>query len=103
MFNQPLELTMNNAGSLCANTTLDQVEVRLVTRTWVNAVCSLFSHLTRARQPRMTACDLTALDGLSAASLKDIGAPEWVHERAQRSANRAHQGGLFERDSLYWR
>jgi hypothetical protein len=103
MFNQPLEITMNNTGSLCTNTSLDQVEVRLVTRIWVNATRSLFSRLMRARQPRMSACDLTALDGLSAATLKDIGAPEWVHERAQRSANRAHPGSLFERDSLHWR
>lgn len=94
---------MNNAGSLCANTPLDQVEVRLATRTWVNAMRFLFSRLMRARQPRMSECDLTALDGLSAATLKDIGAPEWMHEQAQRSANRAHQGGLFERDSLHWR
>jgi hypothetical protein len=56
-----------------------------------------------SRQARRTACELTALDGLRADTLKDIGAPEWMVERAHRAENRARQGGLFERDSLHWR
>jgi hypothetical protein len=56
-----------------------------------------------SRQARRTACELTALDGLSAHSLKDIGAPEWMVERAWHIETRARQGGLFERDSIHWR
>jgi hypothetical protein len=55
------------------------------------------------RLARRTACELTALDGLTAETLKDIGAPEWIYERALRAQKRARQGGLFERDSLHWR
>jgi hypothetical protein len=46
---------------------------------------------------------LNALDGLSAETLKDIGAPEWLQEQTQRAHDRAWQGGLLERDSLHWR
>lgn len=55
------------------------------------------------RPAAKTEAELTALDGLSAYTLKDIGAPEWVHDRARRAHERARQGGLFERDSLHWR
>jgi hypothetical protein len=55
------------------------------------------------RQTRRTETNLTALDGLTAETLKDIGAPEWMYERALRTQERALQGGLFERDSLHWR
>lgn len=55
------------------------------------------------RQPQRTQSEITALDGLTAETLKDIGAPEWMHERALRAQERARQGGLFERESLYWR
>lgn len=103
MFNQHLELTMNNTGCLCTNTPMDQVEVLPVIRTWLDAARDSLGRLMPARQPKMTEQDLTALDGLSAETLKDIGAPEWMQERAQRSANRARRGGLFERDSLHWR
>ncbi|MBT3069032.1 hypothetical protein [Rhodoferax sp. U11-2br] len=46
---------------------------------------------------------LASLDGLSAETLKDIGAPEWLQAQAYRAHARARQGGLFERESLYWR
>ena len=94
---------MNNAGSLCTNTPLNHVEVRPVIRSWPDAVRDFLGGLMPARHQKMSEGDWTALDGLSAATLKDIGAPEWMQERAQRSANRAHQGGLFERDSIHWR
>ena len=55
------------------------------------------------RKARLTQADLTALDGLTAETLKDIGAPEWMYERAQRAQERAYQGGLFEQDTLHWR
>ena len=103
MFNQLLELTMNNTGCLCTNTPMDQVEVLPVIRTWLDAARDFLGRLIPARQPKMSERDWTALDGLSAETLKDIGAPQWMLERAQRSANRARQGGLFERDSLHWR
>ena len=44
-----------------------------------------------------------SLDGLSAEMLKDIGAPEWLQAQAYHAHARARQGGLFERESLYWR
>ena len=70
---------------------------------WLTAAASWWRHWQAARQARHSAPDLAALDGLTTETLKDIGAPEWVFERAQRSQERAHQGGLFERDSLHWR
>lgn len=54
------------------------------------------------RQIQSTQSELTAPDGLTAETLKDFGEPEWMHERAWRSQERAWQGGLFERASLYW-
>jgi|GEM_PF-6670986 len=94
---------MNNAGFLYKNTFMDQVKVRPVIHTWVNATRDFWVRLMPAHQPKMSERDLTALDGLSAETLKDIGAPEWMQERVQRSEDRARQGGLFERDSLHWR
>jgi hypothetical protein len=59
--------------------------------------------LTTPRQTHLTPADLTALDGLTEETLKDIGAPEWMYDRAQRAQERARQGGLFDRNSLHWR
>lgn len=56
-----------------------------------------------AQQPLRTKYDLPVLDGLTAKTLKDIGAPEWVQARAQRAQDLARQRGLFERASLHWR
>jgi hypothetical protein len=69
----------------------------------MNAMQGFWASLKIARRAKASEWDLTALDGLSVETLKDIGAPEWVHERFQRSENRAHEGGLFERDPLNWR
>jgi hypothetical protein len=55
------------------------------------------------RKTHLTDNELTALDGLTAETLKDIGAPEWMQARAIRAHERARHGGLFERDSLHWR
>jgi hypothetical protein len=46
---------------------------------------------------------LTALDGLTPETLKDIGAPEWIQARALRAEESARQRRLFERNSLNWR
>ena len=55
------------------------------------------------RQPRSTQSELTALDGVTAETLKDIGAPEWMQERARSAHELSRQGGLLERESLHWR
>jgi hypothetical protein len=94
---------MNNAGSLCTTPQSNQVEIPTVIRTAMNAAHKVWGRFKAVRQTKMTEEDLTALDGLSAATLKDIGAPEWLQDRAHRAKERAHQGGLFERDSLHWR
>jgi hypothetical protein len=98
-----MELTMNNAGSLCTSPLPDQAEFQTVIRTAMNATLKFLGRLKAVRQAKMTEEDLTALDGLSAETLRDIGAPEWLQDRAHRAKERAHQGGLFERDSLHWR
>jgi len=67
----------------------------LLRRAWLS--------LMAPRHTRLSESQLTALDGLNAETLKDIGAPEWLQAQAYRSHERAHQGGLFERDSLHWR
>jgi hypothetical protein len=94
---------MNNAGSLCTTPPSDQVAVQTVIRTALNAAQQFLSRFKFVRQPKMTEEDLNALDGLSAETLKDIGAPEWLQDQAHRAKERAHQGGVFERDSLHWR
>jgi hypothetical protein len=94
---------MNNAGSLCTTPQSNQVEIPTVIRIAMNAAHKFLGRFKAVRQTKMTEEDLTALDGLSAATLKDIGAPEWLQDRAHRAKERAHQGGVFERDSLHWR
>ncbi|MDD2924486.1 hypothetical protein [Rhodoferax sp.] len=71
--------------------------------TWVATTRAWWKRWMASHQARRSACELTALDGLSPHSLKDIGAPEWVVESAQRAQERAHHGGLFERDTSHWR
>lgn len=103
MFNQPLDLIMNTTCCPSTTTPMAPVKARPLIGTWVKVARDFWSRLMPARQRPMSEHDLTALDGLSAETLKDIGAPEWMLERAQRSENRAHQEGLFERDSINWR
>ena len=55
------------------------------------------------RQLKSTQSELNALDGLTAETLKDIGAPEWMLERARRAKENSRQGGLLEREFLHWR
>lgn len=55
------------------------------------------------RQLQRTQSELTALDGLKAETLKDIGAPEWMQQRARRAQELSRQGGRLERESLHWR
>jgi hypothetical protein len=103
MFNQALEITMNNAGSLCTTPLAEPIGIQNLIRTAINASFKFLGRIKAVRQPKMTQEDLTALDGLTAETLKDIGAPEWLQEQVHRAKERAHQGGMFERDSLHWR
>lgn len=84
---------MNTAGCTCPPSPLAPSTTQ---RAW-------WARWLMPRQPQRTQSDLTALDGLTAETLKDIGAPEWMHERALRAQERARQGGLLERESLHWR
>ena len=71
--------------------------------TWIGLARAWWTRGSTQRQPRKIENELTVLDGLTAETLKDIGAPEWMQDRALRAQERARQGGLFERDSLHWR
>lgn len=55
------------------------------------------------RQLQSTQSDFAALDGLSAETLKDIGAPEWMQERARRAQGFCRQGGPLARGHMHWR
>jgi len=63
---------------------------------WVAGVRDFLQHVTLTQQHGLTDDQLTALDGLSAETLKDIGAPEWMQERARP----ARWSAL---DPAYWR
>lgn len=95
---------MNTACTPCCTTPLSApVATRHATPSWQTAARTWWTRWKASRQARRTSGDLTALDGLNAHSLKDIGAPEWVIERTQRAQERARQGGLFEQHSSHWR
>jgi len=91
---------MNTAYSQCATHPLT---THRVASTWTATARAWWARWMAPHQTQQTESDLTALDGLTAKTLKDIGAPEWMHARALRTEERARQGGLFERDSLHWR
>lgn len=56
-----------------------------------------------SRRSQLTEKDLTALEGLTPKTLKDIGAPEWIQVRALRAEESARPRSLFERNTLHWR
>jgi len=87
--------------SVCV--TLPQSEQNNTIKRWTSAARRFWGSLMATRRTHPREQQLASLDGLSAETLKDIGAPEWLQAQAYRSSERAHQGGLFERDSLYWR
>jgi hypothetical protein len=94
---------MNTACSPCTTRPLTPLAMPSAISTWFATACAwLVGHKTQNHAQR-TDRELTALDGLTAETLKDIGAPEWLYERAQRTQERARQGGLFERNSMHWR
>jgi hypothetical protein len=91
---------MNTVCTTCTTRPVAPLSITRVIGTWTAAARAWWTGHTRSRK---TESELSALDGLSAETLKDIGAPEWLQDRAYRAQERAHQGGLFERDSLHWR
>jgi hypothetical protein len=93
---------MNTACNPCTPP-LASLAISSVTRTWFATARAWLAGRKTQNQARRTDSELTALDGLTAETLKDIGAPEWLYERAQRTQERARQGGLFERNSMHWR
>jgi len=94
---------MNTFVQPCACSSLPQRNTDSITKRWARAVRRLWQAVRVPRRSRPDEHKLNTLDGLSAEALKDIGAPEWLQAQAYRSHERAHQGGLFERDSLHWR
>lgn len=94
---------MNTACNPCTTSALTPLQTRRFVNTWVARARAWWTRWTAPRHAPHTESELTALDGLTAETLKDIGAPEWLQERALRTQERARQGGLFERDSLHWR
>lgn len=94
---------MNTACHPCTTLPLTPRHSRGVVRNWIANTRAWWTRWSAPRQPQSTDSEMKALDGLTAETLKDIGAPEWVYERALRTQDRARQGGLFERDSLHWR
>ncbi|HEY8906782.1 MAG TPA: hypothetical protein VIM63_12160 [Rhodoferax sp.] len=94
---------MNTAYSPCATRPLTPLAMPSAIRTWTAAARAWWARGKTPNQAQQTESQLTALDGLTAETLKDIGAPEWLYERAHRTQERARQGGLFERDSMHWR
>lgn len=94
---------MNTAYQSCVCVPLPQRQQATTIQRWASVVSRLWASLRSPRRTRPSESQLTALDGLSADMLKDIGAPEWLQEQTRRQQNRARQGGLLEQDSLHWR
>ncbi len=94
---------MNTTCSSYATPSLTAPFTRRVANLWAATAGAWWARWMAPRPAAKTEAELTALDGLSAYTLKDIGAPEWVQERVLRAQERARHGGLFERDSLHWR
>jgi hypothetical protein len=94
---------MDTTCSQCITSPKPLLTTPQAVSTWAATAYTWWTGLTTPRQTQRTESELRALDGLTAETLIDIGAPEWVLERTLRSKDRARQGGLFERDSLHWR
>lgn len=94
---------MNTPCSSHATPSLTAPFTGRVASLWAATAGAWWARWMAPRQAHRSEGELTALDGLSAETLKDIGAPEWVQDRALRAQERARHRGLFERDSLHWR
>lgn len=94
---------MNTACCTCTPSSLAPSTTQGAVSTWAVTTRAWWARWQMPRQPQRTDSELTALDGLTAETLKDIGAPEWMQARALRAQERARQGGLFERESIHWR
>ena len=92
---------MNTACSPCTPRPTTPSATQHAVSTWTATASAWWARWRGARQARRAISELPTLDGLSAETLKDIGAPEWMHARAHRTQERARQGGLFERESLH--
>ena len=104
MSNQTLEpTTMNTTCTQYTATAPTLPQARHIFATWLGLASTWWTRRNTQHPVQKTDNELTALDGLTPETLKDIGAPEWVQARAQRAQDRARQGGLFERESLHWR
>ena len=103
ILNHTQESTMNTSCSSYATPSLTTPLTRRVASNWATAARAWWTRWMAPRHAQKTEAELTALDGLSADTLKDIGAPEWMYERAQRAQERTRHGGLFERDTIHWR
>ncbi len=96
MLNQFEEIVMN---STCFDARLGSsahAEPHPMIHHWVGIARGLLEHLKISHQRSLTESQLTALDGLSAETLKDIGAPDWMQERAR-------PGRWSALDPAYWR
>jgi hypothetical protein len=103
IFKHTQEITMDTTCSQCITRPMPLLNTPRAASAWAATARAWWTGLTTPRQTHRTESELRALDGLTAETLKDIGAPEWVLERSLSSQERARQGGLFERDSLRWR
>ena len=82
---------------------LPQHPPRIPRQRWMSVVRRLGVALGAVLRSRPRERPPASLDGLSAETLKDIGAPEWLQAQAYHAHARTRHGGLFERESLYWR
>ena len=94
---------MNTICSQYTATVCAAPQPRHAISAWIGMARAWWTRGSTQRQAQQAENELTLLDGLTAETLKDIGAPEWMQDRALRAQERARQGGLFERDSLNWR
>jgi len=86
---RPTALRMDKAvnEAVTPNTTTNR-QVFVVRRVWAG--------LLAFRRTQLSEHQMNSLDGLSTQTLKDIGAPEWLQQRAS-------PGQRFARDSAFWR
>lgn len=94
---------MNTTCSQYTATAHAPTQARHLISRWIGTTRAWWTRGNTQRQLWKTEDELSALDGLTAETLKDIGVPEWMQARAQRVQERARQAGLFERESLHWR
>ena len=94
--NRPTHLPLGQTASKRPATPNTQT-MSAVRRLWACLMATRRTRCTRrTRRTRRGERQLMSLDGLSAQTLKDIGAPEWLQQRAS-------PGQRFARDSAFWR